>query len=167
MMANRRDFLRGLAAMAGAAAGGCTCACGGGRFYALQLYSIHKIFWKNPERILAALKDGGYDGVEFYNYNGMTAKALGKMCADAGLKAMGTHLNGDVDLVGDGLKKTLDYASKQVSRVSSLHMPSAIPRTATENSDMTWDLPPRPQTHTESRLASIRHTIISRRCTME
>ena len=113
-MVDRRDFLKGLGlAAAGATFGGCQCTgscCD--RMYALQLYSIHKIFWKEPERILAALKAGGYDGVEFFNYNGMSAKALRKMCAAAGVKAMGTHLNGDVDLVGDALKRTLDFAAE-------------------------------------------------------
>ena len=114
-MIERRDFLKGLGlAAAGAAIGGCQCQGPRSRqrMYALQLYSIHKIFWKEPERILAALKAGGYHGVEFFNYNGMSAKALRKMCDDAGVKAMGTHLNGDVDLVGDALKRTLDFAAE-------------------------------------------------------
>ena len=111
---SRRDFLKGMGAAAAFAAAGCTCPCkcGAARRHAHQLYSIHKIFWNDPARILAALKAGGYDGVEFYDYNGMSARALRKMCDDAGLKAMGTHLNGDVDLVGDALKKTLDFAAE-------------------------------------------------------
>ena len=110
----RRDFLRGIAGMAALAAAGCACPCrcGAKRRYALQLYSINKIFWKDPEMILVALKAGGYDGVEFYNYNGMSARDLRVMCDDAGLKAMGTHLNGDVALVGDELKRTLDFAAE-------------------------------------------------------
>ena len=31
--------------------------------YGLQLYSIHKIFWEEPARILVALHACGYDGV--------------------------------------------------------------------------------------------------------
>ena len=115
MTGNRRSFLKGLGSAAAASAlGGCACpcACGTKPRYGLQLYSIHKIFWKDPARILAALKEGGYDGVEFYDYNGLSAKELRKLCADAGLKAMGTHLNGDVALVGDGLKRTLEYAAE-------------------------------------------------------
>ena len=108
----RGEFLGLMGASAAMLAGGCSCPCrrAAPRRYALQLYSIHKIFWKDTARILSTLKAGGYDGVEFYNYNGTSAKDLRRMCADAGLKAMGTHLNGDVDLVGDGLKKTLDFA---------------------------------------------------------
>ena len=114
MKLTRGDFIRIMGASAVASATGCACGrpCAAKRQFGLQLYSIHKIFWKEPERILAALKAGGYDGVEFYNYNGLSAKALRKMCDDAGLKAMGTHLNGDVDLVGDGLKRTLDSAAE-------------------------------------------------------
>jgi len=110
----RGEFLGLVGASVAMLAGGCSCPCrrAAKRRYALQLYSIHKIFWNDPARILSALKAGGYDGVEFYDYNGMSAKALRRMCADAGLKAMGTHLNGDVDLVGDALKKTLDFAAE-------------------------------------------------------
>lgn len=117
MASNRRDFLTGIGGFAVASAiGGCSLgkctACKAKPLFGLQLYSIHKIFWKEPERILAELKANGYDGVEFYNYNGLSAKALSKMCADAGIKPLGTHLNGNVDLVGDKLKATLDYAAE-------------------------------------------------------
>ena len=108
----RRGFIAGIgAAVAATGVAGLNGAASKPR-YGLQLYSIHKIFWKEPARILAALRAGGYDGVEFYDYNGLSAKALKKLCDDAGLKAMGTHLNGDVDLVGDKLKKTLDFAAE-------------------------------------------------------
>ena len=111
---SRRLFLGRLAATTALAAAGCACPCrcAAGRRYALQLYSINKIFWKDPAGILAALKAGGYDGVEFYDYNGKSAGELRKMCEDAGLKAMGTHLNGDVALVGDELRRTLDFAAE-------------------------------------------------------
>jgi len=114
MNESRRNFIRELGLTAAFAASGCACPCKcrARPLYGLQLYSIHSIFWKDPERILAAIKTAGYDGVEFYNYNGMTAKALGGMCRNAGIKAMGTHLNGDTDLTGDSLKKTLDYAAE-------------------------------------------------------
>ena len=110
----RGEFLGLMGASAAMMAGGCTCPCkcGAKPRYALQLYSIYKIFWKTPEKTLAALKAGGYDGVEFYNYGGKTSKELRGMCEAAGLKAMGTHLNGDVALVGDALKKTLDFAAE-------------------------------------------------------
>jgi len=89
----------------------------GGRLLRRELLLLRKAAFRasallDPQDLLAALKAGGYDGVEFYNYNGLTAKALRKMCDDAGVKAMGTHLNGDVDLVDDALKRTLDFAAE-------------------------------------------------------
>ena len=61
----RREFLGQIGAFAAFAAAGCAsrCRCGARRRYALQLYSINKIFWKSPSRILAELKAGGYDVV--------------------------------------------------------------------------------------------------------
>ena len=130
MTVDRRGFLAGMGA-AVAAAG--LAGTGAGRSkprYGLQLYSIHKIFWKEPERILAALRADGYDGVEFYNYNGLIAKAIRKLCEDAGIKAMGTHLNGDIDLVGDKLKQTLDFAAE--AGFESVVTPHAKRNTADE-----------------------------------
>ena len=126
----RRGFVAGMgAAVAATGVAGLNGAALKPR-YGLQLYSIHKIFWKEPARILAALRAGGYDGVEFYDYNGLSAKALKKLCDDAGLKAMGTHLNGDVDLVGDKLKKTLDFAAE--AGFESVVTPHAKRNTADE-----------------------------------
>ena len=132
MAITRSEFIRLAGSFSALAAAGCTCPCKQvrKRLYGLQLYSINKIFWKEPERILAALKAGGYDGVEFYGYNGLSGKALRKMCDDAGLIAMGTHLNGDVDLVGDALKKTLDFAAE--AGFESLVTPHAKRDTADE-----------------------------------
>lgn len=108
---NRREFLVSLAS-AGAFAGCRSLGFGGGPLIALQLYSIHKIFWKEPERNLAALKAAGYDGVEFAGYSGRSAKEIAKMLADAGLIGAGTHVNGDVTLVGDELRRTLDFCAE-------------------------------------------------------
>ena len=130
MTINRRGFLAGMGA-AVATAGRASPSAGRAKpRYGLQLYSIHKIFWKEPERILADLRAGGYDGVEFFNYNGLAAKALKKLCDDAGIKAMGTHLNGDVDLVGDKLKQTLDFAAE--AGFESIVTPHAKRNTADE-----------------------------------
>lgn len=114
MKIDRRDFLSGAAAaVAGAAFGGCCSMCAEKRqLYALQLYSIHKVFWKDPARILAELKGAGYDGVEFAGYGGKSAKEIAKLLADAGLLGAGTHVNGDIDLVGDGLRRTLDFCAE-------------------------------------------------------
>ena len=110
----RAEFLKSFAAAAAFATAGCKLPCCGQKNlrYALQLYSVHKIFWKSPEKILSLLAEGGYDGVEFYDYGGKSAKEIRKMCADAGIAPMGIHLNGNVDLVGDKLFKTLDFAAE-------------------------------------------------------
>lgn len=79
---------------------------------AAQLWSIHQAFWKDPAGCMAGLKAAGYDGVEFAGYNKLGAKELKKMLGDAGMAAMGTHVNGDVALVGDELKRTLDFAAE-------------------------------------------------------
>ena len=64
MTINRRGFLAGMgASVAAAGLAGAGAGCAKPR-YGLQLYSIHKVFWKEPERILAALRAGGDDGVE-------------------------------------------------------------------------------------------------------
>ena len=130
MTIDRRGFLAGMGAAVAAAGLAGPVAGRAKPRYGLQLYSIHKIFWKEPERILAALRADGYDGVEFYNYNGLTAKAIRKLCDDAGINAMGTHLNGDIDLVGDKLKQTLDFAAE--AGFESVVTPHAKRNTADE-----------------------------------
>ena len=131
--ANRRDFIKGFAAAFGAAAvGGCKCpfcSCGKPRI-AAQLYSIHKIFWKKPEWCLEGLRNAGFDGVEFAGYGGHTAKEIRKYLADAGMTGMGTHVNGFVDLTGDGLKKTLDFAAE--AGFETVTTPHACCKTADE-----------------------------------
>ena len=133
MRMNRREFLRGLGGLAAASAlGGCRCPfCGCGRpSYAAQLYSIYKIFWQKPEWCLAGLKAAGYDGVEFAGYENHSAKEIRKYLADAGLRGMGTHVNGNVDLIGDGLKRTLDFCAE--AGIESVTTPHASRKTADE-----------------------------------
>ena len=133
MNANRRDFLRGFGGIAALTAlGGCAnMLCGKHRpQLAAQLYSIHKIFWKKPEWCLAGLKAAGYDGVEFAGYEGRSAKEIKKLLADAGLRGMGTHVNGFVDLKGEGLQKTLDFCAE--AGLESVTTPHAICKTADE-----------------------------------
>jgi len=132
MTTNRREFLRGMAAIAGVAAGGCACPFGGyGRpRLATQLYSIHKIFWKNPERCLAELRAAGYEGVEFAGYGGHTANEIRKYLSDSGMVGMGTHVNGFVDLRGDGLAKTLDFCAE--AGIGSVTTPHALCKTEAE-----------------------------------
>ena len=132
MTTSRRDFLRGFAAAAGVVAGGCRCPfCGKGRpKLAAQLYSIHKIFWKKPEWCLDGLRAAGYEGVEFAGYGGHTAKEIRKYLADSGMLGMGTHVNGFVDLKGDGLAKTLDFCAE--AGFDTVTTPHAICKTEAE-----------------------------------
>jgi len=120
----RSEFLQLIGSTALFAAAGCrTCdGCDRPR-YALRLFSIHKIFWKDPVRYLAALKASGYDGVEFAGYNGKSAVELRRLLADAGLAAAGTHVNGDVALVGDELRRTLDFCAE--AGIESITTPHA------------------------------------------
>ena len=132
MTTNRRDFLRGMAAMAGTAAGGCTCpfaGCDRPRL-AAQLYSIHEIFWNKPEWCLAELRSAGYEGVEFAGYGGHTAKEIRKYLSDSGMVGMGTHVNGFVDLKGNGLVKTLDFCAE--AGIESITTPHAVCKTEIE-----------------------------------
>lgn len=131
MSVTRRNFIRGLAGTSLAALGGCKCPFGCGKpQIALQLYSIHKIFWQRPEGILAELAEMGFDGVEFYDYNGRSAREIRAMCDAAGLRAMGVHVNGDEALVGDALKRTLDFAAE--AGFESVVTPHAMRKTADE-----------------------------------
>lgn len=80
--------------------------------FAAQLYSIRDILWKDPEKCLAELKAAGYDGVEFAKYGGHSAEALRRILANTGMVGVGTHVNGDLFLVGDELKRTLDICAE-------------------------------------------------------
>ena len=126
MLASRRDFIRFIGASAALSAAGCRCplCAGRGTRIAAQLYSIHEIFWTKPEWCLEGLKAAGYEGVEFAGYGGHTAREIAKYLADAGLVGMGTHVNGFVDLKGDGLKKTLDFCAE--AGIESVTTPHAL-----------------------------------------
>ena len=139
MSASRRDFIQGLGLSAAALAAGCRCPFGAARVpIALQLYSIHKVFWTAPERILAELKAGGYEGVEFAGYGGRSAKEISKLLRDAGLRGAGTHVNGNVDLVGDGLKKCLDFCAE--AGLESVVTPHAQKNSAVEYVRFGYDM---------------------------
>jgi len=132
MISNRREFLQALGASAALAAAGCKCpCCGCGRpKVAAQLFSIHEIFWKKPAWCLSGLKAAGFDGVEFAGFDDHSAKEIRKYLDDAGLRGMGAHVNGFVELRGDGLKKTLDFCAE--AGLDTVTTPHAICKTEAE-----------------------------------
>lgn len=131
MKIDRRQFIGGLAASAGLAVFGENKKSSGTSVkYAAQLFSIHAIFWKKPEECLARLRAAGYHGVEFAGYGNHTAKEIRTYLANAGMRGMGTHVNGFVDLKGDGLKRTLDFCAE--AGLESVTTPHAICRTEAE-----------------------------------
>ena len=132
-MLNRRDFLIGCGGtFAASMLNGCRSPFGGRAEskYAVQLYSIHKIFWTKPAWCLAQLRAAGYDGVEFAGYGGRAAKEIRTLLADSGMLGLGTHVNGFVDLKGEGLRKTLDFCAE--AGIESITTPHATRRTADE-----------------------------------
>ena len=124
-MMTRDEFLRLIGLSAAGAATGCRMFSGRrAPRCAVQLYSIHKLMWKeDPAHTFAAIKAGGYDGVEFAGYGDRSAKEIGKLLSDSGLAGAGTHVNGDIDLVGDGLKKSLDFCAE--AGIESITTPHA------------------------------------------
>jgi len=130
-MITRSEFLKALGATSALTLAGCKCPFRSPRpRVALQLWSIHEILWKDTAAVFAELKAAGYDGVEFYDFNGMDAKAVYKLLSDTGLAGAGVHVNGDVALVGDKLKETLDFCAE--AGIESVTTPHAVRKTADE-----------------------------------
>ena len=74
----------------------------------LQLYSVRGECEKDLPRVLAAVKQMGYKGVEFAGYYGRNAAQLKTLLDDNGLVCCGTH-TGLETLTGDNLKKTVEF----------------------------------------------------------
>ena len=111
---NRREFLKGSFASAALLAG-CKCPFGGDRKpIALQLWSVNKIMWKVEEAstTLAAVKEIGFDGVEFAGFGGRCAKDIARLLSDSGLRGMGSHTSGIAQFSGDALKRNLDFCAE-------------------------------------------------------
>jgi sugar phosphate isomerase/epimerase len=74
----------------------------------VQLYSVRDI--KDIDEQMKAMKDLGFDGVEFAGYGkyGGKPEELKKKLDELGLKAAATHIGAN-SFVGDALKKTLDF----------------------------------------------------------
>ena len=75
---------------------------------ALQLYSVRQDCEKDLPGVLKAVRDMGYEGVEFAGFYNRSAEELRKMLDDLGLKCAGTHI-GLETLLGDQFEKSLAY----------------------------------------------------------
>jgi len=73
----------------------------------VQLYSVRDAAAKDLAKVLKAVKEMGYDGVEFAGYYGHDAKAIRKMLDDAGLKCSGTH-TGLHEVLFENFDKTVE-----------------------------------------------------------
>ena len=86
-----------VAALPGYASCKCGCGCGVNARIALQLYSIKDYIAKGPglDRALEDVAAIGFTGVEFAGYYQYAddAKGLRKALANAGVKAVGTHVS--------------------------------------------------------------------------
>ncbi|HEX6880287.1 MAG TPA: TIM barrel protein [Terriglobales bacterium] len=106
-MVNRRDFLKGSAAIVGCAALTGFAPSGKHRRLGVQLYTVRDQAEKDLPGTLAAIKKIGYDEVETYwNVYTHPAKELKKMINDAGLEVHSGHFD------YEGLESKLDYASE-------------------------------------------------------
>lgn len=67
---------------------------------ALQLYSVRNRMQEDVEGTLRAVKEMGYDGVEFAGTFGKTAEELAALCRDIGLTPISAHVP-FVDMMAD------------------------------------------------------------------
>lgn len=111
VMPSRRDLLRW--SVAGAAALGAAPLLRASQDkkripLSVQLYSVRNI--KDLDEAMKAMKDIGFDGVEFAGYGKYSNDAAGlrKKLDELGLKAAATHIGAN-SFVGDALKKTIDF----------------------------------------------------------
>lgn len=106
----RRSFLKTTSALA---------VCGGSVFKSafsagkqipigVQLYCVRKELAEDFDKTMAAVAEIGFDGVEFADYFGRSAKELRKSLDDNGLKCCGTHIVLP-DMLGDKLKETVEF----------------------------------------------------------
>lgn len=74
----------------------------------LQLYSVREAASKELPKVISAVAEMGYIGVEFAGYYGYKAQELRQLLDDNGLKCCGTH-TGLQTLSGDELPKTIEF----------------------------------------------------------
>ena len=75
---------------------------------ALQVYSVRKDAAEDLPGTLKAIKEAGYDGVEFAGYYERTAQELKRLLDDNGLKCAGTH-TGLKTVLDDELSRTTEF----------------------------------------------------------
>ena len=75
---------------------------------ATQLYCVRKELAADFPGTMAAVAKIGFEGVEFADYFGRSARELRKSLDDNGLKACGTHIYLET-MLGDELKKTVEF----------------------------------------------------------
>ena len=109
MQLNRRGFLCSLAA---AGVSGCCCLHGKDERtrVALQLYSVRGLMKEREgfRRTLKAVRDIGYEGVEFAGYGGFQSREIKEMLDNLGLGRAGTHI-GIESLHPDRIQETIDF----------------------------------------------------------
>ncbi|MFH1921829.1 MAG: sugar phosphate isomerase/epimerase [Planctomycetota bacterium] len=74
----------------------------------LQLYSVRHACQKDLSKVLKAVGEMGYEGVEFAGYYDRNAAELCKLLDQNGLKCCGTHIGLDA-LKGDALEATVEF----------------------------------------------------------
>jgi len=95
----------------------------------LQLYSLRDDCKKDLPRVLRAVAEMGYEGVEFAGYYDHKPESLRKLLDDNKLKCCGTHTALDT-LTGDALKGTIEF--NRVLGNQFLIVPS-LPRSRTSS----------------------------------
>ncbi len=74
----------------------------------VQLYCVREKLRSDFPGTLSALANMGYQGVEFADYFGHSARELRRMLDDNGLKCCGSHIYFS-DLVGEQLEETIEF----------------------------------------------------------
>lgn len=74
----------------------------------VQLYCVRRELAQEMEATFASLAAMGYEGVEFADYFGRSAKELKSLLDANGLRCCGTHIMLD-DMLGENLKATVEF----------------------------------------------------------
>jgi len=97
----------------------------------LQLYSVRKDCEADLPKVLAAVKQMGYDGVDFAGYYGRSATEMRQLLDDHGLICCGAHVQWG-DLQPDKIGATSEF--HQILKNPYLVVPG-LPKSCTESKD--------------------------------